>query len=64
MWILQELFLWQQAILQIHKFPLLGTSAEGGAEGSFCQAEAAGKAREGKETVGRETKEFRKAVRE
>lgn len=52
---------------QYYKFiniPLLVTSAEGGAEGSVSQAEAAGEAREGKETAGRETKEFRNAVRE
>lgn len=64
MWTLQELFLWQQAILQIHQNPLLVTSAEGGAEGSVRQAEAAGEAGEGKETAGRETREFRNAVRE
>lgn len=60
---MQELFLRQQAVLQTHKYPLLVTSAEGGAEGSPGQAEAAGEAGEGKETAGRETKESRNAVR-
>lgn len=53
-----------KAILQIHKYPVLVASAEGGGEGSVHQAEAAGEARQGKETAGREKKEFGHAVRE